>query len=272
MVHILETLQRLETKFDNLSVQGGSSLTTPSSGRERGNQGDRHSYNFGSTLVSPHVDVLADTRGDAFPRELQRSYQHLTVAHKVLLWPAIYLHILNSGISAADDLQYVLQDGTTWFIHHEIEKHPDPLPADQDLRSFVIPSSRPGESRKGFPSLTLDNIQRMTDAYFSTFNVLYPILNRESFMNDVVGSVMRNGYGEDAGTTLALLVFALGQVAIDGVYSPPIASSNGVPSGLRGGSADKPPGLDLFNEARKRVGFIQHQISLENVQILLLSA
>ena len=45
----------------------------------------------------------------SFPPNMLRTYQHLTVAHKVLLWPSIYLHVLNSESAVASDLQYVLQ-------------------------------------------------------------------------------------------------------------------------------------------------------------------
>lgn len=281
MVHILETLQRLESKFDNLAI---SSTSTPGSNREWNTQSaESRSLSAGVSLDNSlaggsgsEMEARAEARIGAhqsFPRELQRSYQHLTVAHKVLLWPSIYLHILNSGVAAGADLQYILQDGTPWFIHLELAKHPGPLPWDTEMTTYPIPQARTGEIRIGFVSLTPDNVQRMTDAYFSTFNLLFPILDRESFMSDVVGPVMRNGYSDgDPAACLALLVFALGQVAIDGVYGSPINSFNGSPSGLRGGTAERPPGLDLFNEARRRVGFMIHQCTLENVQILLLEA
>lgn len=263
MVHILEALQRLESKFDNLAI---SSTSTPSSNQEWNPQSNE------SRSISTRSESRAGPH-QPFPKELQRSYQHLTVAHKVLLWPSIYLHILNSGIAAGNDLQYILQDGTPWFVHLELAKHPRPLPWDTEMTTYPIPQSRTGEIGTGFASLTPDNVQRMTDAYFSTFNLLFPILDRDSFTNDIVAPVMRNGYSNgDPNACLALLVFALGQVAIDGVYGSPINSFNGSPSGLRGGTAERPPGLDLFNEARRRVGFIMHQCTLENVQILLLEA
>ncbi|GAB7356885.1 hypothetical protein MBLNU459_g7748t1 [Dothideomycetes sp. NU459] len=282
MVHILEALQRLESKFDNLAI---SSISPPGSNREWNPPGNEsRSLSAGVSLDtslaggsgSSDTEARAEARIGAqqsFPRELQRSYQHLTVAHKVLLWPSIYLHILNSGVAAGADLQYILQDGTPWFIHLELAKHPETLPWNTEMTTYPIPQARTGEIRTGFASLTPDNIQRMTDAYFGSFNLLFPILDRDSFMSDVVAPVMRNGYSDgDPAACLALLVFALGQVAIDGVYGAPINNANGGPSGLRGGTAERPPGLDLFNEARRRLGFMMHQCTLENVQILLLEA
>lgn len=69
-----------------------------------------------------------------------------------------------------------------------------------------------------------------------------------------------------------LLVFALGQVAIEGTYSQPISTRYGKPSGLRGGTLTEPPGIRMFNEARRRLGLVLDAGTLENVQILLLQA
>lgn len=262
MVHILDTLNRLETKFDSFALVGRD---TP----------DAHKSLSRSSSIPKSTPLDPDTGLD-FPTELQKSYQHLTVAHKVILWPSIYIHIINSGIRAAEDLQHVLQDGTPWFLRLEMAKHPNPLPSEPRLPYFAI-NARSHEqgfsSDVHFPSLTIQNIQERCEAYFSTFNILLPLLNRDSFMNDVVAPLLREGYRDgDCRAVLALHVFALGEVAIDGVFQQPIGSAGGVPSGFRGGTVDRPPGLATFNEARRRSGFVTTMTSLENVQILLLEA
>ncbi|KAI4840275.1 hypothetical protein E4T44_07956 [Aureobasidium sp. EXF-8845] len=140
------------------------------------------------------------------------------------------------------------------------------------MRTYPMPSST-GEMRAGFIGLTPENMRRMCDAYFSTFNILFPILDRQMFLEDILEPVLRNGFaGCDPQSCLVLLVLALGQVAIDGVYGSPISIVEGNPSGLRGGTAERPPGLNLFNEARRCMGFIMHQCTLENVQIHLLES
>ena len=73
-------------------------------------------------------------------------------------------------------------------------------------------------------------------------------------------------------TVLALLVFALGQLATEGIFGPPITNVSGAPSGIRGGAPLDPAGLELFNEARARIGSIAFHSDLVNVQILLLQA
>ncbi|KAI7673426.1 hypothetical protein KC319_g5056 [Hortaea werneckii] len=279
MVHILDTLTRLENKFDNLSMSRGS-RTPP----------DEHSPAFatsslpaGSSATSlrdgskgSEREVTRAFRPKRFPTELQQQYQHLTVPHKIMLWPSIYIHLINSGISAASDLQYVLQEGTPFIIKRELQKHLSPLPSDAGLPCFAVNvgAAEHGQSSNvAFPTLTVQQIQEYSDAYFNTFNVLYPVLNRESFMNDVVARLLREGYGDgDVDSVLALFVFALGQVALEGVFDRPVSIVDGKPSGIRGGTLEHPPGLAIFNEGRRRLGFVATQCSLENVQILLLQA
>ncbi|KAG9623266.1 hypothetical protein KCU64_g20389, partial [Aureobasidium melanogenum] len=252
MVYILQTLQRLENKFDTLYVSKPSTpasntdWTTPQTGsRPPGVNGTMGASGSNESYVSSDSSEIRPGRRmgsqSSFPPDMLRTYQHLTVAHKVLLWPSIYLHILNSGIAVASDLQYVLQEGTPWFIHLELHKHPKTLPWDTDMRTYPMPSST-GEIRAGFIGLTPENVRRMSDAYFSTFNILFPILDRQMFLEDILEPVLRNGFADcDPQGCLVLLVLALGQTAIDGVYGSPISIIEGNPSGLRGGTSERPP-------------------------------
>lgn len=98
-------------------------------------------------------------------------------------------------------------------------------------------------------------------------------MDRSTFMSDTLTRVHAEGFDGDADSVVALLVFALGELAIEGSRGTPSEFHNGRPSGVRGGiSRDKPPGIGLFNEARKRMGFVMAQCDLENVQILSLAA
>ncbi|KAK4561779.1 hypothetical protein LTR86_004458 [Recurvomyces mirabilis] len=273
MVHILDTLTRLENKFDNMAITQGSSPDMSSPGARASVSG---TSSVSLVKASQSETAQRKPEGSAASGDMPKSYQHLTVPHKIMLWPSIYIHLLNSGISAASDLQYVLQEGTPWFIKREMSKHPDPLPFDVGLPCFTMATGNTEQGRASsvvFPTLGVQQIQELSDAYFNTFNVLYPVLNREAFMNGTMARLLRDGYGDgDSGSVLALLVFALGAVAVDGVFERPVSVVNGQPSGFRGGTVDHPPGLALFNEARRRLGFIWTQCTLENVQLNLLQA
>ena len=268
MVHILDSLTRLESKFDTMAMHN----SIPNSGDTPMLHGMGRTTS--PSTKSKSTDGFRDVQ--EFPRELQQTYRHLTVPHKIVLWPSIYIHLINTGIKATSDLQYVLQEGTPWFIRLEMAKHPTPLASDVALPYFAMNSHLRDQgyaSNVAFPTLTIQQIQEQCDAYFNTFNVLFPLLNRDTFMNRTVAPLLRDGYPDgDPDACLALLVFALGQVAIEGVFERPISVLDNQPSGFRGGTADRPPGLAIFNEARRRVGFVRTTNSLEAVQIMLLEA
>lgn len=277
MVHILDALTRLENKFDNLGLsQHGSNAEGSTPDRSEGTR--TSASNSGVSRASPMQPPQSKSGPEGTIRSKHKS-QHLTVPHKILLWPSIYINVINTGFQAASDMQSILQEGTPWFIRQELIRHPEPLRSDLGLACFAVSAtgstSREGQgsSHVAFPTLTIQSIQEYTDAYFNTFNVLFPLLDRESFMNETVSQVLRTGYSDgDVHSVLALLVFALGQVAVEGVFDRPISVVDRRASGFRGGSADEPPGLAIFNEARRRLGFVATQSTLENVQIMVLQA
>lgn len=89
-------------------------------------------------------------------------------------------------------------------------------------------------------------------AYFNTFNVLLPLLNPDIFVDEVVARLLRVGYkDDDPKGVLALLVFALGQLAIEDVFDWPTSANHGDPSGFRGGTMKDLRALDC---STKRVG------------------
>jgi hypothetical protein len=106
-------------------------------------------------------------------------------------------------------------------------------------------------------SLSMPKYLAQTPRFFS------PMSQRTSWLTVDLG---------DIDSVTALLVFALGEVAIEGSRGQPIEEEGGRPSGVRGGSITRPPGLALFNEARKRIGFVLTEGELENVQIFSLAA
>jgi hypothetical protein len=59
-------------------------------------------------------------------------------------------------------------------------------------------------------------------AYFDTFNRLFPLLDSDLFMDGIVARLLHQGYrDDDPEGVLALLVFALGRLAHDGVLQDP---------------------------------------------------
>ncbi|OAA64344.1 hypothetical protein SPI_02991 [Niveomyces insectorum RCEF 264] len=120
-------------------------------------------------------------------------------------------------------------------------------------------------------SVSWDTIYRLSSAYFDTFNLIYPIVDRQSFLTTTLASVFDGAWDNSASTTVAFLVLGLGEVAMAGAQGAPFHIYNGRPSGIRGGTTDHPPGLAFFNEARQRMGFVLSDCSLENVQVYALA-
>ncbi|KAL1904901.1 hypothetical protein Sste5344_009428, partial [Sporothrix stenoceras] len=134
-----------------------------------------------------------------------------------------------------------------------------------------------GTSLGGPPLLSWDTLYRLSTAYFDSFNYIAPIVDRQSFLGvtlpaalevgaDTTNPTDKSSAGNDTNpnTTLVLLVAALGDVAIAGVQGAPVLGATG---GVKGGTVRHPPGLALFNEARRRMGFVLGDCSLESMQI-----
>lgn len=205
----------------------------------------------------------------------QGAYRHASAAHKMLTWPAVQNLLYHSLPPNIGEMKSFEQEGTSFLI--QVHRDQPRLPFDDILQqtAFLGMQSQAartsGAPRVTFPALTRDLMQRLATSYFDTYNFLYPFMDRQNFMSDTLTRVHSEGFDNDNDSVIALLVFALGELAIEGSRGSPIEYHNGRPSGVRGGSPSRPPGLALFNEAKKRVGFVT-QCNLEDVQILSLAA
>jgi len=194
----------------------------------------------------------------------------------MLTWPAIQQLLLQSVSPSITDIKILEQDGSAFVV--QVHRDMPSLPLDDFLaeRPFVGMQSQAtrsaGGSRVTFPALTRGAMHDMAKSYFDTFNFIYPFMDRQNFISDTLTRVHTEGFDGDTDSVISLLIFALGELAIEGAQGPPVEVYNGRPSGVRGGTATKPPGLAYFNEARKRMGFVTSQCDLETVQIFSLAA
>ena len=122
-----------------------------------------------------------------------------------------------------------------------------------------------GEARTTFPLLIQDIIHQLATVYFNTFNLMYPFIDRQNFILDSLAKVYTEGFGVDLDSIITLLVFILGELAKDRSCGNPIEEYKGRPSGIWGGKALNPPGIALFNKARKYIGFVLTGYNLENI-------
>jgi hypothetical protein len=172
------------------------------------------------------------------------------------------------------DLHSMFQQPTAWFVQREIQRYPYPLSSHSNAcgttgSSYQKILSSDNSGVEWTLGLSSGVIQQLVDDYFISFNIIYPVLDWDVFVQNALPSLSALESGEDAtASIIALLVLALGTVVHEGVFGTPTTSG----SGIRGGHASSPPGVELFDEARRRSGLVFNQIGLPNVQILLLMA
>ncbi|KAM0719004.1 hypothetical protein Q7P37_004909 [Cladosporium fusiforme] len=199
------------------------------------------------------------------PRAGKGFEAHISVSHKIFLWPAVYRQFALGGATTAPDLRPLAWIGSAWLMRKD-ELGTGNLPCDEN-----IPFSRLASGCVLFPNLSNQQVEDYSAAYFDTFNRLFPLLDRDSFVNTVLSRRSRQGYkDDDPNSVLALLVCALGQLPLEGAQETSASTIHGQPSGFRGGTPKRPPGLSLFNQARRRLGIIATRCSLETVHIFLL--
>ncbi|GAM88890.1 hypothetical protein ANO11243_069240 [Dothideomycetidae sp. 11243] len=274
LVHILQALERVESKVDRISTPSTginlSDTLVHGNGRNISDTGPTTAKRKRINSPSRHEDSRSN---DGYmPADVVDIGIHMTASHRILVWPAVYLMLTNSSVPVSNDLDGILQEGSHWFTQLDLKKSVQPLPGP---KHGPVESKRTSSGIAGLAGLSTDSIRRLSDAYFDTFNMVHPILDRTLFYSDVIGPAIGDGLEmTDFDTTccLALAVLALGQVAIEGISGAPVASTDKWSSGIRGGTIGEPPGLDLFNEGRQRFGYVMHSCSLENVQIYLLHA
>ncbi|KAJ2897190.1 hypothetical protein MKZ38_004873 [Zalerion maritima] len=277
LVEILDRLKSLEGKIDTLNIRNAAPSTSAV-------------YPPVPTTVDPIGGLGGQTgRQDSMAPSLHLSdpsspshlvntpYMYVSATHKFLSWP-----MMQQSLESIRQQDPLLNPAT---IEHE---GPSILLGIQSAQAGTyvdptgearrpVPPRLPGPSGTlpldlSTPSLSWETMQRLSKQYFDTFNFLYPLLDRQTFLSQTLPGVVSHSFSENITSTLAYLVFALGEVAMSCAHSETAARGhNGRPSGIRGGTSDRPPGLAFFNEARKRMGFNLTECSLENVQVFALA-
>lgn len=274
LVEILNRLKSIELKVDQIStreLEPPECVPHPSFAAHSNVPSEAHDLSSYSALYR-----RSTTQPSPVGTRINQPYRHTSAAHQMLTWPAVQQFLSQALPSDLADLRGLEQEGSAFIVRIQ-EGTPD-LPRDEALpeRRFVGMQSQAtrasGVPRVTFPALKWDTMHNLATAYFDTFNLIYPFMDRQSFISDTLAKVHTEGFDDDAESITALLIFALGQLAIEGSCGDPIETYKGRASGVRGGTSSRPPGLAFFNEARKHIGFLLTQCDLENIQIFSLAA
>lgn len=281
LVEILERIRSLEGKIDSLTSHGLSPLPSCGSTSATAPLANNAPLALGSESLAPLTtpSLAASESASSCATIPEYMYRYTSSAHQMLDWPVFKQH-LGSVIAKVPyfDSATVKQDSLSNMLdlHSSSSLPREPVGpfilADHALvDGLKLPvSSAAGAMRLPGSPLTCNAMHRLTDAYFGSFNYIYPILDRHVFISKTLDS-FHDGFDESISSILAFLVFALGELAIAGMQGVPVDLYHSRPSGIKGGTIEQPPGLALFNEARRRMGFALTDSSLENAQVFALA-
>lgn len=243
---------------------GPGRLATPSTSSPAHHEMD----DIAADLTASNLQRVVAERKAQDDRWKQSRDPLLGVSHKILFWPVVMTHITDAGTTSTKvDLQCILRFGSPWLLSARL-KDCNPrggMNWGTDLRSSYLHSGA-----MVFADLTIRRMDKLCVAYFDTFNSLFPLLDMHSFLDGVVARLARQGYRDgDPEAVLGLLVFALGEFAIEGG-----STDSQCPGQCRscGCKRMSPPGSSFFNEACRRMEAVNAQDCLEIVQISLLQA
>lgn len=283
-MEILERLKTLETKIDRMPMmphimppEFDPPAPSGPSGPSQQPSASQVPYHIGAIETQNIYSDPSLHPSQILSSRKQSPYKHSSASLKILTWPAMQQLLLQALPSAVADLKLLEQEGLVFLMRVHKETSIPSLPLDEHIQEqpFVGMQTQAtraaGGRRITFPALNRETMHQLATVYFDTFNFLYPFMDRQTFMQDTLSKVSVEGFNGDNDSVIALLVFALGELAIEGTRGKPIDEYKGRPSGIRGGTAAKPPGLALFNEARRRIGFTLTECDLENVQIYSLA-
>lgn len=143
------------------------------------------------------------------------------------------------------------------------------------LPMYICPFP-PHAGNNWLETLPLAMIKGLSDAFFTTFNLYTPIIDKNFYFASTLGTAIESNFGYTIESCLALNIMALGCIAIhayqEGNYPlPGSRTSRFEPPEWMGVVYEEPPGLRFFNEARQRMGFLMCGNDLQSCQFYLLS-
>ncbi|KAF5552007.1 acetate regulatory DNA binding protein [Fusarium mexicanum] len=258
LVEILDRLKTVESKLDNLGQRENTTpplFTTPqppavySTNTPLLVDPDSHDPLPGTSLPNHPTSPT--------PNRDTGGFRYDSSVSKMSEWPVVRQMFESLGQKAPSALGEIpalprgLRASNVTLPPDGLQ--PGGIPSNSTLQIPLHLSGSTSSLNLSPPSVDWETMQRLSKAYFDVINILHPVLDRQWFNSNVLSSIINNGFQEGALSSLVLLVFALGEVALT-TSEVPISAYKQRPSGIKGGTIDRPPGLAYFNEARKRMG------------------
>jgi hypothetical protein len=191
--------------------------------------------------------------------------------HAVVKWPAVLAYLPRQYVAELERLP---------------SNYPVELERSRPALSNSVDSFPQGAGDDWLNGLPLRVVRQLADTFFTTFNGLFPVLDRNHFFGGTLGKALDDEFDCSIESTTTLLVLALGCLAVEGHREGNYALRSRTTRGNQGHCMDgfippdwypivngeQHPGLRFFNEARKRMEFQTGSNNLPNCQIYLLCA
>ncbi|WQF85015.1 Putative zn(2)Cys(6) fungal-type DNA-binding domain-containing protein [Colletotrichum destructivum] len=208
----------------------------------------------------------------------QAARRYASSVNKIMIWPAVR-QTLENVRPKISGLQAIFQRPGLSSVLLEQRGDARRLPrggvesmASQDRIALGIAPDDPIPVQ--MTTISPHVLEDHARIYFNTFNRIHPVLDRQYFMGVVFPRVLMNNFDEDASSTLLCLVLALAEVAMADVSGKGLLSFQDQPRKPDDTTEKieyRPPGIEFFNEARRRLGFSMSDYSLENIQMYILT-
>ncbi|KFY03937.1 hypothetical protein O988_01116 [Pseudogymnoascus sp. VKM F-3808] len=293
LVHVLNTLKNVEHKVDILvGATNSRSSSSPLASFSRpqyfkspfqipqvvdrleGMTGESSSDSVSRldtrTFPTPPVSTRAATVASAdAPSTFPISHENNIEARKLIMWPTIR-SLLKDELVPTSLLDSINDGGEKWLtkISNEFTSE---LPVDEPASFAFVGSSISSDWDPTALHLTRETVEELSQAFFRSFHCMYPILDSHHYYTVTLAQAYQCSFAEhDLSSTLVFLVLALGSVAQLGISGDSIQDDNGQPTGVRGGTPERPPGLAYLNEARRRLGFVMTRMNFTVLHCLIL--
>ncbi|KAH7124887.1 hypothetical protein B0J13DRAFT_598946 [Dactylonectria estremocensis] len=237
---LFNILKRIESKIDHFTTSSAQNIA-PESNRVESNYALAESPNQGDTLVSPQASF------------------HSPHAHQTIHWPGMHDLIPSSPAFTVSGME---------------RSFPTQLESTRPPIGHAIQAQIGAATDDWLASLSLSCVKELSNAYFDTFNRIYPFIDRDCYFRETLAEAVHGGFGYDVESCLVLNVMALGCMGLksceEGGFNTSQHTQTFLP--IRQALDEEICGLSFFNEARKRCGFSLTERDAQSCQYYLTSA
>ncbi|ETI28397.1 hypothetical protein G647_00846 [Cladophialophora carrionii CBS 160.54] len=258
MSMVFSALRRMESKLDGLSnTVSAKSGSEPEVNRRESSLQESPPY---------HLDSVASHHSLSSPLSSTRQIHRLSngqvvlsfSAHQTIHWPGVQALLPQNLASTARSLE---------------KSYPTQLESGRLSLTPTVSAQAVALTGDWLASLSLACVKDLSNAYFDTFNRVYPFVDRDHYFSNTLSVVVREGFGFDIESCLVLNIMALGCMGLksfeEGGFT---AHHTAITPLIRHIMDEEMSGLSFFNEARRRVGLCLCERTIEACQYYLTSA